>query len=410
MRGVGGEGEARSKARRCVERDDDDHGDGVRADGGVGGVAGGRDHHPERHLDRGQWPVRQQQLLERPAVARSGDDRERMRAGLDHRDRGVRQSAGDGVGDAASEATYHHQLLRRLAGPCRHAGGDVRDDVQRVGADDRRMAVRLLYVRRVELAGRVLQHQLDPASDVHLGGPLLGDRQAPEIPHHHDQEAGRVHAARLLDHAGVHLVHADLHGLVHHRGEQRVPAEAPGAVRVQGEQGVRDILVEHLVLDTVHHHDPHVLRRVQRGEQAGEADAQPHGQRDAAEPQAEQRPEQLERRAEQRRIVQNAHAQRDQHRSPAHAHQGQEHHEDEERAQGCQDVGHHHGYLHNLLVAVLLVVRLRIQAFETFLFPFCVFSFPLFSFVFLASSSFLFLPTGLLVKSVDIFGTVCRFN
>ena len=313
----------------------------------------------------------------------SGDDRERLRVGLDHRDRGVRQSAGDGVGDAASQATDHHQLLRRLAGPGRHAGRDVRHDVQRVGADDRQMAVRLLHVRRVELAGRVLQHQLDPPSDVHLGGSLLGDRQAPEIPDHHDQEAGRVHAARLLDHARVHLVHADLHGLVHHRGEQHVPAEAPGAVRVQGEQGVRDILVEHLVLDTVHHHDPHLLRRVQRGEQAGEADAQPHGQRDAAEPQAEQRPEQPERRAEQRRLLQDAHAQRDQHRSPPHAHQGQEYHEDEERAQGCQDVGHHHGYLHNLLVAVLLVVRPRIQAsgFSVFFY---------FFFFFLLSSSFFF--------------------
>lgn len=197
-----------------------------------GGVLGGRDDPVERHLDRGRPAGNERELLERGEVVGACDDRERLRVGLHHSDRGVRQSVGDGVGDAAQEAADHHQLFRGLSSVGRHVGRHVRHDVQRERAIDRQMAVRLFHVRRVEFPGRVLQHQLHPPSHVHLGGPLLGDRETAQISHYHDQEAGRLHAARLLDIARVHLVRAHFHGMVHHGREQYAKAESSRDMRV----------------------------------------------------------------------------------------------------------------------------------------------------------------------------------
>lgn len=43
------------------------------------------------------------------------------------------------------------------------------------------MAVRLLHVRRVELSGRLLQHQLHTSSDVYIGRPVLRDNETAEV-------------------------------------------------------------------------------------------------------------------------------------------------------------------------------------------------------------------------------------
>lgn len=88
------------------------------------------------------------------------------------------------------------------------------------------MDVLAVYVRRVELAGRLLQHGQHPASLLHQRGPLLRHRQASQVPHQHDQARGGHHADQHLASPGSHLLPAHLLRLVHHQrpqaGAQRV--------------------------------------------------------------------------------------------------------------------------------------------------------------------------------------------
>jgi hypothetical protein len=43
-------------------------------------------------------------------------------------------------------------------------------------------------------------------------------------------------------------------------------------IRFSGEQSVRDRVVVHIILDTLHHHVIHIPRYIQRGEPARKAD------------------------------------------------------------------------------------------------------------------------------------------
>lgn len=125
-----------------------------------------------------------------------------------------------------------------------------------------------------------------------------------------------------------------------------------------GEQGVRDSVVVDIVLDTVHDHVVHVPRDIQRGEPAGEADPREDQLRpaDQLQPRAGREPAAVERRGERVFVEDHAGAER----SPFDPVPGQqEHHQDEAGAQGGQDVGHHHGHVHRMLVALLPVVRNR---------------------------------------------------
>lgn len=109
---------------------------------------------------------------------------------------------------------------------------------------------------------------------MYLRGQVLRDSKTPQVSHQHDEARGGVHVARLLGVAGHHLVRTHLQRMVHDNGEQRVPTQTPRTLRVQGEQDLRDTVVEYLVLDTLHDHEPNLPRDLQRGQQAGKADAQ----------------------------------------------------------------------------------------------------------------------------------------
>ena len=179
--------------------------------------------------------------------------------------RPVRQSIGDRVGNEAQEAARNYQLLRGLAGVGRHAGGDFRDDVQRVGRAVRQMAVRLLHVRRVELAGRVLQHRLDPPLVLHQRRSLLRDRTAARLSADHDQPTAEHHAERGLVLADGDELPADIRRLVHHRETPRVQEELSGRVRVPSEQTLRGDQLQCQFLAARHHHDRHVLQDLSGG-------------------------------------------------------------------------------------------------------------------------------------------------
>lgn len=70
--------------------------------------------------------------------------------GRHHTDVDRWQPASDRGRGAAPASPRDHQLLRRVAGVRRHAGGHRGDDVQREQDDQRQMDVRAIHVRRVE--------------------------------------------------------------------------------------------------------------------------------------------------------------------------------------------------------------------------------------------------------------------
>lgn len=156
--------------------------------------------------------------------------------GFHHSVRSVRQSIGDRVGNEAQEASRNYQLLRGLVGVGRHVGGHFRHDVQRVGRTVRKMAVWLFHVRRVELAGRVLQHRFDSSSVLHQRGSILRDRATVGLSIDHDESSTEHHAERGLVLADGDELPAHLRRLVHHRKASRVQKEFPGRVRVPSEQ------------------------------------------------------------------------------------------------------------------------------------------------------------------------------
>lgn len=97
------------------------------------------------------------------------------------------------------------------------------------------MDVRLLHVRRMELAGRVLQYKLHLTPHVHLRGSLLRDCKVPTVPHSDDQTCSSLHATGLLGLARHHILRTNLQRLVHNGGEQRAPPQASRTLRVQGQ-------------------------------------------------------------------------------------------------------------------------------------------------------------------------------
>jgi len=127
-----------------------------------------------------------------------------------------RQPVGDRVRRPTPPAPGDHQLLRRVAGVRRHAGGHRGDDVQRQQADQRQVDIRLLHVRRVELERRVLLHRVHTAPVLHQRGPVLRHRQAAQVPGAGHQAASGIPAARHVGGAGHHRVRAHLLRLVHH--------------------------------------------------------------------------------------------------------------------------------------------------------------------------------------------------
>lgn len=123
-----------------------------------------------------------------------------------------------------------------------------------------------------------------------------------------------------------------------------------------GEQSVRDRVVVHIVLDTLHDHAVHVPRDIQRGEPAGEADTREDQLRpaDQLQPGAGREPAAVVERRRQRVVVQDHTGAQ---RSPLDPFPGQqEHHQDEAGAQGGKDAGHHHGHFYRLLAALFPVV------------------------------------------------------
>ena len=174
--------------------------------------------------------------------------------------RPVRQFIGDRVRDEAQEASRDYQLLRGLVSVGGYAGRHFRHDVQRVGRTLRKMVVRLLYVRRVELVGRVFQHRLHTPSVLHQRGSLLRDRTTVGLSVDHDQSSTQHHAERGLVLANGYELPAHIRRMVHHRETPRVQKKLSGRVRVPSEQTLRRDQLQCQFLAARDHHDRHVLQ------------------------------------------------------------------------------------------------------------------------------------------------------
>lgn len=124
------------------------------------------------------------------------------------------------------------------------------------------MDFRVLHVRRVELERRILLHRVHTAPVLHQRGPILRHRQAAQVPGAGHQAAGGVPAARHVGGAGHHRVRAHLLRLVHHRRVSGPPDGQPGRLRLGGEQSVRDRVVVHIFLDTLHNYVIHIPRDI----------------------------------------------------------------------------------------------------------------------------------------------------
>jgi len=122
-------------------------------------------------------------------------------------------------------------------------------------------------------------------------------------------------------------------------------------MQLRGEPVVRAVFVFRVFLDSVHHYDIHIPSDLQRGQQTGETD--PFSPRQPSVASAQRRGAQLQWWLEQ--DVDAARGGSD--ACSVDADQGQEHHQDETGTQGGEDPGHHHGHVHPLLAALLLVVR-----------------------------------------------------
>lgn len=130
---------------------------------------------------------------------------------------------------------------------------------------------------------------------------------------------------------------------VHDRGESAVPKRAPRSVRISREQGVRDHIVSHLVLHSVHNHDLHIPDDLPRGQQARAAVGIARRRRHLP-----QQPGKRRRGLQRRQTQFGGHP----------LHQGPQHHQDETRAQSSSHARHHHGHFHPLLAALLFVVSI----------------------------------------------------
>lgn len=109
----------------------------------------------------------------------------------------------------------------------------------------------------------------------------------------------------------------------------------------------------------MHDHAVHVPRDIQRGEPPGEADPRADQLRPPDELRAGdgREPAAVQRRGQRVVVPDHAGAQRSP--SPLDAVAGQQElHQDEARAQGGQDAGHHHGHVHRLLAALFSVVSI----------------------------------------------------
>lgn len=108
----------------------------------------------------------------------------------------------------------------------------------------------------------------------------------------------------------------------------------------------------------MHDHVVHVSRDIQRSQPAREADPRPDQLRspDKLQPGDGREPVAVERRG--KRFVVEDHAGAE--RPPFDPVPGQqEHHQDEEGAQGGQDAGHHYGHVHRVLAPVFSLVSKR---------------------------------------------------
>lgn len=174
--------------------------------------------------------------------------------------RPVRQFIGDRVRDEAQEASRNYQLLRSLVSAGGHVGRHFRYDVQRVGRTLWKMVVRLFYVRRVELVGRVLQHRFHTSSVLHQRRSLLRDRTTVGLSVDHDESSTEQHVERGLVLAHGYELPADIRRMVHYRETPRVQKKLSGRVRVPSEQTLCRDQLQCQFLGARDHHDRDVLQ------------------------------------------------------------------------------------------------------------------------------------------------------
>lgn len=79
----------------------------------------------------------------------------------------------------------------------------------------------------MELAGRVFLDGFHSPPVLYQRGQVLRDRQAPQVPHQHDQESGGHHVGQHVARSCRNILPSYLLWLVHHQGPQDTAQRVP---------------------------------------------------------------------------------------------------------------------------------------------------------------------------------------
>lgn len=183
--------------------------------------------------------------------------------------RSLRQSIGHRLGYETSEAPGNHKLFRGIAGFGGHAGGVIRHDVQRFRGTFWTLAIRVFHVRRVELAGCLLQHRQHPSSLLHQRRQILRDRPTAGLSVNHDEHEIGNHVERRVVFSDCYELPTYLRGMVYHKGAFEVQDGLSGCVYVQSQQVLCRRQFQRQLLGTGDNHDRDVLQDLSRGRSSG---------------------------------------------------------------------------------------------------------------------------------------------
>lgn len=94
---------------------------------------------------------------------------------------------------------------------------------------------------------------------------ILRHRETIEISHDHHEKGSRHYDIKHVDIARTIIVYPNICWMVHDRGAQGTHETVSGRMPIRSEQSVRSNIEFDIILDTVYHHDIHLLCNIPGG-------------------------------------------------------------------------------------------------------------------------------------------------
>ena len=239
----------------------------------------------------------------------------------------VREHPGHRGHSQDAEAADAHQRVHRVPGERGPHHGAAGGAVRRRAGGARLVAVRLLFLRVLDLRGCPVRHRQHRDPVRHRHRQVRGHHLAFPLPEPVNQSSGQGGGVRGVGHLCARVLPAHPDALVPGQCGHGV-LRRPRMLRLCHQQGIRHLLIHHIFLHSSSGHDICLRPRVQGGEKAAEEDRQVRGQ-------VSQHLNRTDLQV-QEEAVQNPGAQ---------------------GAEGAQDAGHHHGDVHPVLAAFLYSQR-----------------------------------------------------